>query len=159
MTTDQPQKQTDRSEVSRAAQSAKTHIKDQVGELAEGAKAEASRRADAAKETAASEVGDVASALRRAADEFRDGSPQERTFSQLADGIADVSDTIRGKDLGEMVRDVSDFARRNPAPFLAGAALMGFAAVRFTRASQAEQAQSAGYTPATLSGRQPSTSH
>ncbi|MFU1478240.1 hypothetical protein ACM25N_11255 [Roseovarius sp. C7] len=111
-------------DMSKAAQSAAQSVQD-----------EAAHYADRSKEGAAREVRGVASALRTAADELRDGSPQERTFSQLADGLADVSDTIRDKDLGEMVGGVNSFARRNPLLFLGGAALAGFAATRFARAS------------------------
>ncbi|MBU2999175.1 hypothetical protein KO491_04955 [Roseovarius nubinhibens] len=111
-------------DVTKAAQSAARTVQD-----------EAAHYADRSKETAAREVRGVASALRTAADELRDGSPQERTFSQLADGLADVSDTIRDKDLGEVVSGLNSFARRNPLLFLGGAALAGFAATRFARAT------------------------
>ena len=42
---------------------------------------------------------------------------------------------MRDKDLGEMVGAVTDFAKRNPFVFLGGAALVGFAATRFAKAS------------------------
>ena len=77
----------------------------------------------------------MASAMRTAAEEMRSGSPQERTFGQIAEGIADVSDAMREKDLSTMVQDVSAFARNNPLVFLGGAALIGFAATRFAKAS------------------------
>ncbi|WP_236630387.1 hypothetical protein, partial [Sulfitobacter sp. HI0040] len=96
---------------------------------------EAASYADQTKETAADEVKSVSSALRHAADDLRSGSPQERTFSQIADGLADASEAIRGKDLGELVNDLNSFAKRNPAIFLGSAALIGFAATRFAKAS------------------------
>lgn len=91
--------------------------------------------AEAAKSSMADEVSGVASALRTAADQLRSGSPQERTFGQIAEGLADASDAMREKDLGELVRDVTTFARRNPMVFLGGAVLIGFAATRFAKAS------------------------
>ncbi|WP_138933137.1 hypothetical protein [Roseovarius arcticus] len=96
---------------------------------------EAVRRADSAKTGVADEVSDVASALRKAADSMRDGSPQERTFGQIAGGLADVSESIRGKDLGEMASELTSFAKRNPMLFLGGIALAGFAATRFATSS------------------------
>lgn len=99
-------------------------------------KSEVSARADAAKGAAAQEVGNVASALRKAAQESRTGSPQERTFGQIADTLADASDAISNKDLGTALQDVGDFARRHPLTFLAGAALAGFAVSRFAKASE-----------------------
>ena len=96
---------------------------------------EAASRADSAKAGVAGEVSDVASALRKAADDMRDGSAQERTFGQIASTLADVSDTIRDKDLGQVANEVSDFAKRNPLLFIGGVALAGFAATRFAMAS------------------------
>ena len=98
-------------------------------------KDEAGRQTERAQGRVASEAGNVADALRRAAEESRDGSAQERTFSQIADMMADVSDGIRDKDLSELMGDANDFARRNPVAFLGGAALLGFADARFAKAS------------------------
>lgn len=96
---------------------------------------EAGNYAGQAKDAAADEVKGVASALRTAAEEMRSGSPQERTFSQIAESLADASDSMRDKDLGELVGAVTDFAKRNPMVFLGSAALIGFAATRFSKAS------------------------
>ena len=96
---------------------------------------EAASRADAAKESVADEMSGISSALRTAAREMRDGSPQERTFGQIADGLADAAEAIRGKDLGEMVGDLTGYARRNPMVFIGGAVLVGFVATRFAVAS------------------------
>lgn len=98
-------------------------------------KDEAGRQADEAQNRIASEAGDVAQALRKAAEASRDGSPQERTFGQIADALADASENFNRKDLGELVSDANHFARRNPLAFLGGAALLGFAAARFAKAS------------------------
>ena len=99
-------------------------------------KSEVAARADSAKGAAAAEVSNVASALRKAAQESRLGSAQERTFGQIADSLADASEAISNKDLGTALRDVGDFARRHPLTFLAGAALAGLAVSRFAKASE-----------------------
>lgn len=112
-----------------------TSARETAQDAAGAVREEAARRADSAKSGVADEVSDVASALRKAADNMRDGSPQERTFGQIAGGLADVSDSIRGKDLGEMASELSSFAKRNPMLFLGGIALAGFAATRFATAS------------------------
>ncbi|MCQ0091292.1 hypothetical protein [Roseovarius sp. M141] len=106
---------------------------------------EAGNYAGQAKDAAADEVKGVASALRTAAEEMRSGSPQERTFSQIAEGLADASDAMRDKDLGEMVGAVTDFAKRNPMVFLGSAALIGFAATRFAKASSGSSSSRTGY--------------
>lgn len=113
------------------ANQAKATAGDAARDVAETAKSQA----NAAKSSVADEMSGVASALRTAAEEMRSGSPQERTFGQIAEGIADASDAMREKDLSTMVQDVSAFARKNPLVFLGGAALVGFAATRFAKSS------------------------
>lgn len=97
---------------------------------------EAHARADAAKEGVADEISSVSRALRKASEELRGGSPQERTFGAAASSLAEFADTVRDKDLGQMVDELGDFARRNPMAFLGGAALLGFAGVRMAKASR-----------------------
>lgn len=96
---------------------------------------EARSRADDAKSGVADEVKDVAMALRRASEELRGGSAQERTLGTIAGSLADASDSIRDKDLGEIVQMCSRVARENPMLFLGGAALLGFAVSRYAKAS------------------------
>lgn len=135
MTNDLSKPKDAKTKIKAAAADTAESLKSGAQDVAQRASAEAAQYADQAKGAAADEVKGVASALRTAADEMRSGSPQERTMSQIAEGLADVSDSMRDKDLGEMVGTVSDFARRNPLAFLGGAALIGFAATRFAKAS------------------------
>lgn len=153
-----------RSEAQKAADSARSA----AAEMTDAAKSkgreagnalteEARRRGDEAKNATADEINTVSEAFRRAARDLQSGSPQERTFGYLADNLATVSDTVRDKDLGEMIDDVSAFARRNPLVFLGGAALLGFAITRFGRATQESKRQDdrpfadPGYAAATSS--------
>jgi vacuolar-type H+-ATPase subunit H len=87
------------------------------------------------KDEAASETSKIANALRKASEDLHDGSPQERIFAKLADTVADTADGMREMELDEMAYAVNDFARRNSAAFLGGAALLGFVAARFMKAS------------------------
>ncbi len=126
---------TDGAEIKREAKNlgdtAREVGKDAYGRISEGA----AEQSEQVKDGAASEMENISSALRSAADKSRAGSPQERTFGQAAEALADFSDMVRNKDLGEMLSDVNGFARRNPLAFLGGAALLGFAATRFAKAS------------------------
>ncbi|WP_206050261.1 hypothetical protein [Oceaniglobus ichthyenteri] len=133
-----PNNPSGRSAADTAKQTASTiadDAKDTAQSAVESVTHAAASQAKAAKSSAADEMSGVASALRTAADEMRSGSPQERTFGQIAEGLADASDALRDKDLATMVDDVTKFARKNPAVFLGGAALIGFAATRFAKAS------------------------
>ncbi len=120
-----------RTKAADVAQDVKSNAQEAATQAAEHVKGQAEQ----ARIGAADEMSSVASSLRKAADDMRGGSPQERTVGQLAHSLADMSDTLRDKDLGEMAADVSAFARRNPLMFLGGAALVGFAAMRFGKAS------------------------
>ncbi|WP_375261131.1 hypothetical protein [Palleronia sp.] len=115
----------------RLAEDARSTAEDLSGRARE----EAWSQAERARGGVATEMSGIADALRKAAQEMRSGSPQERTFGQIAESLADASDTIRDRDVGELASDVSRFARRNPLAFLGGAALAGFAVTRFAKAS------------------------
>lgn len=112
-----------------------------ASDATEAAREMAADQTERAKGAVADEVSSVAHALRAAADDLREGSAQERTFAQIADTLADAADAIRGKDLGEMVSEATQIARRNPMTFLGGAALLGFTAVRFARAGRGDTAR------------------
>ena len=121
-----------------AAESAAREMRDDLRTKARDTAEEVKERASGFEEDQrshmADEVSDVSNALRKAAEEMRRGSPQERTMSQIASTLADASDAIRDKDLGEMASGLSDFARRNPIAYLGGAAVLGLAAARFAKA-------------------------
>lgn len=134
MTTNTP-KESAATAAKRAAADIADRTRDAADSVAQDVAETAKAQADATKSSVADEMSGVASALRTAASEMRNGSPQERTFGQIAEGLADASDAVRDKDLSTMVRDVTVFARKNPLVFLSGAALIGFAASRFAKAS------------------------
>ncbi|MFW8594451.1 hypothetical protein [Cribrihabitans neustonicus] len=135
-----PEQDKIKSAANEAAETAKAMAQDAV----ETARNEAQARADAAKEGVAKDVKSVASALRDASEEMRSGTPQERAVGQIAGTLADVSDAIRDQDLGDMVNSMSSFARKNPVMFLSSAALLGFAAARFAKASDSGQPGGSG---------------
>lgn len=148
-------RRTDKDDAKREAETLGDTARDAGREAYTTVSREAERQTGQAKEGAASEVNDISSALRRAASESRSGSPQERTFGQVADAFADLSDTIRTKDLGETVGDLNSFARRNPVAFLGGAALLGFAATRFAKASESGVSDSSPASPAVTNTTMP----
>ena len=118
-----------------AISSVAADIKAAASERYSQARTEVRGKADDAKAYVADEVKDISMALRHASEELRGGSAQERTLGTIAGSLADASDSIRDKDLGEIVAMVSKVARENPLLFLGGAALLGFAASRYAKAS------------------------
>lgn len=87
------------------------------------------------QQAAASGLGDFAGALRRAARDGGGKGAPTRLAESAADGLERLSDTLRGKDIDGVMRDVNDFARQQPALFFGAAALAGFLALRFLKAS------------------------
>ncbi|MHA6346887.1 hypothetical protein [Roseivivax sp. CAU 1761] len=124
-----------RGDAERAGQRLADDTREFARDTADRVRSEAEGRATRAKDSVATEMSGIAKALRTAAGELREGSPQERTFAQIAESFADASEAVRDRDLGQIAHDVSGFARRNPLAFLGGAALAGFAVTRFAKAS------------------------
>ncbi|WP_431298843.1 hypothetical protein [Tabrizicola sp. BL-A-41-H6] len=118
-----------------AGNSVAADLKAVAGQKLDQAMAGVKAKAEDAKASVAGEVQNMASVLRNAADEMRGGSPQERSIAFVADHLADASDALRDKDMGEILHGITRVARQNPILFLGGAALLGFAASRYLKAS------------------------
>ena len=122
-------------------------LRDAAAQKFDEAVTEVKSQANDAKANVAGEVKDVAMALRRASEDLRGGSAQERTLGQIATSLADASDALRNKDLGEILQTVNQVARNNPLLFLGGAVALGFAASRFAKATSGATMPSAGRMP------------
>ena len=112
--------------------------KAEAEKVAAQARARAESFAEEYRDRAAGEASRLSSALRDASANMRHGSPQERAISHMADSMANAADAISSKDLGGVIGDINAFARRNPTAFIGGAALLGFAAARFAKASASD---------------------
>ncbi len=141
MQNEQAKQNASETEAEAAAKSLADDLKTKASQTAEEVKSSVQNATANKRNEAADEVSSIADSLRKAADDMRDGSPQARTMSQIASGFADASDAIRSKDLAELSREVSGFARRNPIAFLGGAALIGFTAARLAKASAKDRAR------------------
>ncbi|MGV8921489.1 MAG: hypothetical protein ACOH2R_27565 [Pseudomonas sp.] len=69
----------------------------------------------------------------------------------LADGVSKFADTVQNMDVQGLVGMAQDFGRRQPVAFFRAAALAGFVARRFVRAS-AHRRDTATTTPAQTNG-------
>ena len=124
-------------------------VKDKAGALYDEAKHSAQSRLNEQKDAAAGGIDEMAGALRDAG-RRRDQGDTHGGLSNLtdsaADGLEQMSRTIRSKDIGTMMRDVESFARSQPIAFFGLAAAAGFLAVRFLKASEPSGSASA-YPP------------
>lgn len=140
-----------RTELDRAADEAQSRgqaiaeeARSEAARLAGQAQSAAEAKAEEYKGQAAGEMNRMATALRDAGSDLREGTPQERAISSMADNLADAADAVANRDLGSLMGDAAAFARRNPSAFLGGAALLGFAAARFAKASARNPTSSYG---------------
>jgi phage host-nuclease inhibitor protein Gam len=106
--------------------------KHEIGKAAEKAKGMATEQ----KEFIAHQVDDVAQAVNKVAGELEMNNAAIGGYARtVADTVTNFSETIKNKDVDELLGMAQDFGRRQPAAFMGAMALMGFAASRFIMAS------------------------
>ncbi|WP_284165358.1 hypothetical protein [Frigidibacter sp. SD6-1] len=96
---------------------------------------EAESRAEAGKNLAAEQGQRFANDLRAEAGRRGNKTFQGQVLDTMANGVADLSEGLRGHSIASILQQAESFARRNPGAFVADAALAGFAVARFARAS------------------------
>jgi hypothetical protein len=110
-------------------------VKAHAGRLLDDAKDSAQSLVNEKKDVAADELHNVAGALRDAAQRRSGDDPLLGLTGSAADGLDRLSNALRNKDLGVMMRDMESFARAQPVAFFGLALATGFLAVRFMKAS------------------------
>jgi hypothetical protein len=127
------------------------HLKDQAKDLASQAKEETTKVAGQAKdqvqgmvtqqkEKIVGQLGSLAGALREAGGKLdeKDGG-MGRYAGRAAEQVDRVSNYLRDREIGDVIRDAETFARRRPDVFLGGTFLAGLLLARFFKASGNEQ--------------------
>jgi len=122
-------------EASNLGNEAKGLAQDVAGRVGETAKG----RIASGKDRAARSVGSVADALRQTGQQLRrqDEENLPGYIDTAADKLESVSGYLRDKELSEVVEDIEDFARREPALFIGGAFAIGLLGGRFLKSSAA----------------------
>jgi vacuolar-type H+-ATPase subunit H len=122
------------------ADSAIGQAKDRAEDLMETAQHRAKNVAEsklsAGKEQAVDRLSGVAQGLRSSSDQFGNQETIQRLVSQAADRVGDFANHLRNRDVPELIDEVEDFARRQPAAFLGGAFAMGLLGARFLKSSR-----------------------
>jgi hypothetical protein len=89
------------------------------------------------KSAGADYLSGIAQAVHRAAGEFDRDIPQAAQYiHSAAEQMESFASAVRDRDPRELVGEVQDFARRQPALFFGGAMLLGFAALRFVKSAE-----------------------
>lgn len=88
------------------------------------------------KHSAADRVEEIAQAINRTGAQFSDNEPTLADLAtRLAGTVGNLATRLREGSIDDLVEDTRAFARRNPALFVAGGLLAGFALARFVKAS------------------------
>lgn len=112
------------------AREAVSQAKERAGERIE------SRIADS-KNRAADTLSGVASTLLSSSQQLRDQQHEgaSRAIERAAEGVERFAHYLQDTDVDDVVDQVHEFARRQPAAFIGGAFALGFIASRFLKAS------------------------
>ncbi|WP_299046447.1 hypothetical protein [uncultured Tateyamaria sp.] len=116
-----------------------------AADVSDAAAAKARKEAEAARDMVSDEAEKTAGAAQAAADEFDPGSIQAKALEEVARQVDHLAEQIRTTDIDRLARSVGQAAQRNPLMFVAGAAIVGFAATRFMRSRDPERRTAQGY--------------
>ncbi|MGH9373233.1 MAG: hypothetical protein ACRD15_17065 [Vicinamibacterales bacterium] len=105
--------------------------------LVERARKSVTSQLSTQKDRATDSLGDLAQAVRRSTQSFRDSQQDTvaRYIESAAGQIEQFSSRLRERDVTDQIRDVQQFARRQPAVFIAAAFTVGLVSARFLKSS------------------------
>ncbi|WP_375551918.1 hypothetical protein [Rhodophyticola porphyridii] len=129
------------------AKSAAEDLKSAASAAADDARAQVEAEASGVKARLADEITAVADGVSRTSERMTEDAPHTETVAAVARQLDRTADAVREADLGTIATRLSSFARRNPAAFLGGAAILGIAAGRFLKASSPEPAMQSDVQP------------
>ena len=103
---------------------------------ADSVKDRAREIAEQQKTAGAEQIGGVAEAMKAAAGDLEETVPLAAEYiDDVAGRLGQVASTLRERSVDDMLGNVADFARKQPAAFFAGAVAAGFALSRFAKSS------------------------
>jgi len=108
---------------------------------------EVTTRLESGKGRAAEGIGSLAQALRQTSQQLRDQNQTGVTqyLDMAADQVEQFSGYLQSRDVGQIVDQVEDIARRQPAIFLGAAFALGVLGARFLKSSSPRGAGSSDY--------------
>ena len=135
--------------------------KSTLSNVASNAGEKAVSRLDEQKSKAAEGLGSVAQALRQTSDQLRDqnqGANVHQYVTSAADQLQRLSGYLQSTNTREIVGNIEQFARNQPALFIGGAFVLGLIGARFLKSSAPPSygASSGNYGYSSESDRLPS---
>lgn len=116
-------------------------LKGEGKRLADDARERAEGMATEQKMQGATYLKDVGTAVQGMSDTFKEqGHERTASYAEMAGRQLDqVGRGLESKELGEIARDVEEFARQRPALFFGGALMAGFGIARFLKSSARDE--------------------
>jgi len=137
-----------------AAKSLYEQAKDTAGHAYDAATEKASSKFEEKKTDISGGLSSVAGSIRTVSQNLKTSDAQNaitdataKYTDTAARTLEDVANYFETKDLRTMMHDAEDFARRNPAIFIGGAAVLGLLAARFLKSSKPKYRQAAAGEP------------
>ncbi len=126
-----------REEIRQTGETVKEEARRAANALKEEARQTMREVANRQKEAAAGEMSGLSRALRRAADELEGQThlPVDRYVRRAAQGLDDLSESLRRRDVDSVVSRLEQFSREQPALVIGGAVAIGFLVARMLRGS------------------------
>ena len=123
----------------RQASSAADQIRAEAADVIEPLKEQARDAAEQQKRAGAEQLGSVARAVHGAAGELEQQLPHAaRYVHEAADRLDSAASALRERNVEDILRSVTQFARSQPATFFGSAVFAGFALSRFLKSSAAK---------------------
>lgn len=139
-----------REKVGEAAEKAKETAHSAASQAQDKVRQQVDQRSTEVGERVSGTAGDIRSVGEELRNQGKDGPA--KIVEQAADRIERAGSYLRESDADRILNDVEDFGRRRPWAVLAGAAVAGFAAARFLKASSRERYSSRQGNGARASG-------
>jgi hypothetical protein len=128
---------------SAAASEAGERVKEKAKEAGDKVKEQGRTFLNEQKERIGSEIETYSAAARRAAERLESESDTNLSayVASAADQLDRLATRVQERDLGELIDDVEEMARRRPEVFYGGMFVAGLAAARFLKASKEKRAR------------------
>lgn len=139
--------------------SASDTIREEAAKYADQAKEHILGFAGTGKERATSALDEVAEMMRTAAGDVdaKLGEQYGQYARTAADGIAGFADSLRGKEVNELLDEATEFVKKSPAIAVGTAAALGFVLARVIKSGIEASGTSTTGTTAAPTGNTPST--
>lgn len=134
-------------QVQQAAAPVVDQAKQTTNQVVDQAKQQAQSQISTRKDQAANSIDSLASALRQTGKDLQeqDQGTVAGFVDQAASQLDRFSNYLQNRDINQIVGEVEDFARREPALFVGGAFLLGLIGARFLKSSPPQRPGAQNY--------------